>query len=116
MELLHNAGVFAKLTLVMDLLPLVVAVIYVVRPTEHNLALMRPFSLAGLFAALSGGVLGLLNVLRGIGVTREFSQAAYSRMAIGASEALVTTFVGFACLSAAWLLVAIGMSRNRAEV
>ena len=116
MELLHNAGIFAKLTLAMDLLPLVVAVIYVVRPTEHNLALMRPFSLAGLFAALSGGVLGFLHVLRGIGVTEEFTHAAYRRMAIGASEALVTTFVGFACLSAAWLLVAMGMSRGRAEV
>jgi hypothetical protein len=116
MELLHKAGVFAKLTLVMDLLPLVVAVIYVVRPTEHILALMRPFSLAGLFAALSGGVLGFLNVLRGIGATQEFTHAAYSRMAIGASEALVTTFVGFGCLSAAWLLVAIGMSRGHAEV
>jgi len=25
-------------------------------------------------------------------------------------------FVGFACLSVAWLLVAVGMSRTRAEV
>lgn len=116
MDLLHQAGVFAKLTLLMDLLPLVMAVIYALRPTERHLALMRPFSLAGLFAALSGGALGFLNVLRGIGVTQEFTQAAYARMAIGASEALVTTFVGFACLSAAWLLVAIGMSRSHAEV
>jgi len=116
MELLHNAGIFAKLTLVMDLLPLVVAVVFVVRPTEHNLALMRPFSLAGLFAALSGGVLGFMNALRGIGATQEFTHADYSRMAIGASEALMTTFVGFACLSAAWLLVAVGMSRRHAEV
>lgn len=116
MELLRHAGNFALLTLLVDLVPLVMAVIYVVRPTEHNLALMRPFSLAGLFAALSGGVLGFVTVLRGIGATQEFTHAAYSRMAIGASEALVTTFVGFACLSAAWLLVAIGMSRTRAEV
>jgi hypothetical protein len=116
MDMLHNAGIFAKLTLVMDLLPLGVAVLFVVRPTEHNLALMRPFSLAGLFAALSGGAVGFLNVLRSIGATQEFTHAAYSRMAIGASEALVPTFVGFACLSAAWLLVAVGMSRRHAEV
>jgi hypothetical protein len=116
MELLRHAGVFALLTLLIDLLPLVMAVMYVVRPTERYLALMRPFSLAGLFAALSGGALGFLNVLRSAGMTPEFTQATNARIAIGASEALVPTFVGFACLSAAWLLVAVGMSRSRAEV
>ena len=112
MELLQTAGILAKLTLLMTLLPLVTAVIYVARPTERHLALMRPFSLAGLFAALSGGVLGFLHIARGIGDTQEFTQAVYRRMAIGASEALVPTFVGFACLSAAWVLVAVGMSRG----
>jgi len=116
MDLLRHAGNFALLTLVIDLVPLVMAVVYVVRPTERALALMRPFSLAGLFAALSGGALGFLHVLRGIGATPEFTPAAYARIATGASEALVSTFVGFACLSAAWLLVAVGMSRGRAEV
>jgi hypothetical protein len=32
---------------------------------------------------------------------------------MGASEALVPVFVGFACLTFSWLLVAIGMSRSR---
>jgi hypothetical protein len=116
MDLLRHAGVFALLTLVIDLVPLVMAAVYVVRPTERYLALMRPFSLAGLFAALSGGTLGFLNVLRGFAMTSEFTPAVYARMAAGASESLVSTFVGFACLSAAWLLVAVGMSRGRAEV
>lgn len=115
MEILQHAGIFALLTLAIDLVPLVMAAIYVVRPTERHLALMRPFSLAGLFAALSGGVLGFLHVLRGIGVTPEFNQATYGRIAMGASESLVPMFVGFACLSVAWLLVAVGMSRERVE-
>jgi hypothetical protein len=115
MEILRHAGIFALLTLAIDLVPLVMASIYVVRPTERHLALMRPFSLAGLFAALSGGVLGFLHVLRGIGATPEFSQASYGRIAVGASESLVPMFVGFACLSVAWLLVAVGMSRDRVE-
>jgi MotA/TolQ/ExbB proton channel family len=112
MDILRHAGIFALLALAIDLIPVAMAVVYVVRPTERNLALMRPFSLAGLFAGLSGAVLGFLHVLRGIGVTREFNQAYYAVMATGAAEALVSTFVAFGCLSVAWLLVAIGMSRS----
>ena len=69
MELLRHAGIFALLSLAIDLVPLVMAAGRPpVRPTERNLALMRPLSLAGLFAALAGGVLGFLHVLRGIGI------------------------------------------------
>ena len=90
------------------------ALVYVARPTERRLALMRPLSLAGLFAALTGGVLGFLNVLRGIGRATEFSVDTYRGMAVGASESLVTMFVGFGCLTVAWLLVAAGMGRQDA--
>jgi hypothetical protein len=115
MDLLRHAGIFALLTMAIDLVPLVMAVIYVRHPTGRNLALMRPCSLAGLFAALSGGVVGFLNVLRSTAMTPDFSRAPYGRIALGASESLVPMFVGFACLSVAWLLVAVGMSRDRVE-
>jgi hypothetical protein len=65
MNLWHDAGWFAKLTLMIDLVPLAMAVIYVIRPTDHHLALMRPVSLAGLFSALTGTVIGTINVLDG---------------------------------------------------
>ena len=77
MELLRHAGIFALLSLAIDLVPLVMAAVYVVRPTERNLALMRPLSLAGLFAALAGGILGFLHVLRGIGSTPVLSEGSY---------------------------------------
>jgi hypothetical protein len=115
MEVLQGAGIFAKLTLAIALIPFGMAIVYVTGPTERRLALMRPFSLAAIFAALSGGVLGLLNVLRAIGMTSDISQESYRVMAIGAAESLVPMFVGFSCLTAAWLLVAVGMSRGRAE-
>ncbi len=115
MEVLQNAGVFAKLTLAIAFIPFGMAIVYVARPTERHLALMRPFSLAGIFAALSGGVLGLLHVLRAIGMTPDVTHDSYRRMAIGAAESLVPMFVGFSCLTAAWLLVAVGMSRGRGE-
>jgi hypothetical protein len=116
MELLRQASTFALLSLAIDVVPLIMALVYVARPTEHHLALMRPVSLAGIFAALSGGVLGFVNVLRGIGMTPTPSPESYRIAATGASEALVAVFVGFASLAVAWLLVAVGMSRGREEV
>ena len=115
MEMLRQASLFALLTLMLAVVPLVMAVVYVIRPTEHNLALMRPLSLAGLFAALAGGVLGFINVLRFVW-TRDLTTEGYRVMAVGAAESLVTLFVGFASLAVAWLLVAVGMGRHGARV
>lgn len=114
MEWLRHAGLFARLTLMIDFVPLIMAVVFVARPTERHLALMRPLSLAGLFAAITGGVLGFINVLR-FAWTRELTAETYRVMAVGASESLVPMFVGFASLSVAWLLVAVGMGRQGAR-
>jgi uncharacterized membrane protein len=109
--MLRQASLFALLSLLLCLVPLIMAVVYVRRPTERHLALMRPLSLAGLFAALAGGVLGFINVLR-FAWTRELTSDTYRVMAVGAAESLVTLLVGFAALTVAWLLVAVGMGRR----
>ncbi len=109
MEALRNASLLALLSLLLTLAPLVMAVMYLVRPSERRLALMRPISLAGLFAALTGTAIGAINVLVGLGTRPEFRTAA----AIGAAEALVPLMAGFGCLTVAWLLVAAGMGRQR---
>lgn len=44
MNMLSQMGILAKLTITIGFVPLVMAIVYVVRPTEHNLALMRPLS------------------------------------------------------------------------
>ena len=111
MDMLRQASLFALLTLILGVVPLVMAVVYAVRPTERHLALMRPLSLAGLFAAMTGGLLGFINVLRFVW-TRELTAETYRVMAVGAAESLVSIFVGFASLTVAWLLVAVGMSRE----
>ena len=46
MDMLRQASLFALLTLTLAVVPLVMAVVYVIRPTERHLALMRPLSLA----------------------------------------------------------------------
>jgi hypothetical protein len=54
----------------------------------------------------------LLNTLLMIGVATELSPELFRRAAVGASESLVPVFVGFGCLTVAWLLVAVGMGRH----
>jgi hypothetical protein len=112
MEMLRNMGLVALFSLLLTLTPLVMAVAYIVRPSERRLALMRPLSLAGLFAALTGTTVGLINVLVGLG-KRGFTVETYTISAIGSAEALVPLFLGFANLTVAWLLIAAGMGRQR---
>ncbi len=113
--MLRGAGVFARLTLAVGVVPLIMAIVYVTRPTERRLALMRPLSLAGLFAAIAGGVLGGINVLR-FAWMHELIAENYRVMAVGAAESLVPVLVGFASLTVAWLLVAVGMGRRGARM
>ncbi|MGE0359885.1 MAG: hypothetical protein AB7H93_06460 [Vicinamibacterales bacterium] len=115
MEMLRQAGLFARLSLALGLVPLVMGVVYLLRPTERNLALMRPLSLAGLFASLAGAVLGLINALSVVW-RRDPAPDIPRVMAVGAAEALVTLLVGFTALTAAWLLVAVGMGRRDARL
>jgi hypothetical protein len=109
-DALRNAGIAAKVSMFMGVLPLALAVVYAVWPSEQRLALMRPLSLATIFAAISGSVLGVLNVFLYMGRSEPptFSHVA----AIGFSEALVPVFFGFGCLTAAWLCVAVGLWRR----
>jgi hypothetical protein len=111
MAMWNQMGWFAKISLLVGVLPLVAGGLYVIRPTERRLALMRPISLAGLFAAMAGTAAGFVNTLRALAVADEFTPALVPPLAAGASESLVTVFFGFACLTVAWLLVAVGMQR-----
>jgi hypothetical protein len=94
----------------MGVAPLAMGIVYVIWPSEQRLALMRPLSLATISAAISGSTPGLLNILRGIGMSRnpEFSRVA----AIGAAEAVAPIFFGFGCPTVARLCVAIGLWRR----
>ena len=107
---LSNAGIVALVSMFMGLVPLVVGMAYAVRPTELRLAMMRPLSLATIFAAITGTSLGALSLLRDQGLTD--APAFTSVVAIGLAEALVPVFFGFGCLTAAWLCVAFGLWRR----
>jgi hypothetical protein len=111
METLRNVSLFGLLSLALTLTPLIMALAYVIRPSERRLALMRPLSLAGLFAALTGTAIGFINTLMYL-VKQDFSVESYRVATVGVAESLVTLLVGFACLTVAWLLVAAGMGRQ----
>jgi hypothetical protein len=109
-DVLTSAGILAKLSLFMGVVPLAMAIVYAVWPTDQRLALMRPLSLAAIFAAVSGTALGLLHVFRGMGVSEA---PAFSRWAaIGIAESLVPLVFSFGCLTIAWLCVALGLWRR----
>jgi hypothetical protein len=60
---LREASIMALLGLLVSTSPLVMGVVFAIRPNERRLALMRPLSLAGLFAGLCSLLVGLANVL-----------------------------------------------------
>lgn len=87
------------------------AVAYAIRPTEGKLALIRPLSLAGMFAAVCSSAVGFAMTLKraaGTGVNPESMRV----MLAGLAESWVPLFVAFAFLAVAWLLVAVGLRRQ----
>jgi hypothetical protein len=109
-EMLRQASIFALLCLTVPVVPLVMALVYAIRPTEARLAMIRPLSLAAIFASISGASLGAINVLR-FSATSDLPLTSQAGL-IGLAEAMVTLFTGFGCLTVAWLCVAIGLRRQ----
>jgi len=88
------------------------AIAYAIRPTERTLMLMRPLSLAAIFAAICSSSVGLATVLQGAAATKEWTADGIGRMLMGLSECFIPPFVAFAFLAVAWLLVVVGMRRE----
>jgi hypothetical protein len=110
-DLFRELSVFAKLTMTVALAALGLAVAYVFRPTEQKLVLMRPVSLAAIFATVSGLLGGWIAVLAGIAASPD-GHLPVSSVYQGIAESLTVGFVCFGILAAAWLLVAVGMLRR----
>ena len=112
LSFLAHTSLFTKFGLVVGVAPLVVAIVYAIRPTERNLALMRPLSLAGIFSAVSSLLLGLANALEAIGRSGTDKTGDFGPPAQMLAEAIIPGFVGFACLTVAWLCVAAAIRRS----
>ena len=88
------------------------ALAYAIRPTEGKLMLMRPLSLAAIFASICSSSVGFATALRGAGAAGTWSPEGQGNMLVGLSESFIPPFVAFAFLAVAWLLVALGMRRQ----
>ena len=105
----REAGIAALLSMLVTLFPAFAGVSYLLSPSERRLAMLRPISLAGLFAGLAGLLLGFINVLRGIWI---HDPVDWKVVAVGTAEAMVPLLLAFGALTFAWLCVAIGMRRQ----
>jgi len=112
-ELFAQISVFAKLTMAVAIVAFGLAVAYVFRPTEQKLVLMRPVSLAAIFATVSGVFGGWIALLSSLPWTPG-GQLPVADLLRGLGESLTVGFVSFGLLAAAWMLVAFGMQRRAA--
>ena len=111
LQILTESSLFAKFSLIVAVAPLVMGVVYALRPTEARLALMRPLSLASLFAGLAALIVGLMNILKGMAATANVAATSGAVM-LGLAEALTPLFVAFGCLTVGWICVTLGLMRQ----
>jgi hypothetical protein len=111
MQALGEVSLFAKLTMVVAIAAFGLAVSYVFRPTALKLTLMRPVSLAAIFATICVLLAGWFAVFAETAATPD-GHLPLSAFGQGIAETLTTGFVCFGFLAAAWLLVAMGMLRR----
>jgi hypothetical protein len=109
-DLLHQIGFSALLSVVISFSPLVIAVAYAVWPTERKLALARATSLATIFGAIGGMLIGGAMVLKALAVSGPHVEM--SIVYLGLAEAVTPAFVSFGILATSWLLIAGGILRR----
>jgi hypothetical protein len=113
-DLLGQISLFTKLSMAVAIVAFGLAVAYVFRPTEQKLVLMRPVSLAAIFATVSGLLEGWIAVLASIPATPD-GHLPVATLYRGIAESLTVGFVSFGLLAAAWMLVAVGGLRRHAS-
>ena len=108
----NNLSVIGKLGALVAVATIAVAIACAIRPDERRLALMRPLSLATIFAALCTFSGGLASLLSGIAATENITATGWRNLAMGAAETFAPLFSAFGCLTIAWVLVAVGTRRG----
>ncbi len=114
LELMRAGGVAMWVVLVAGGAALASAVAFALRPTERNLAVLRPLSLATVFAALAG-------VASDLGATMQHCTSLGEDTAphevgamvlAGVGESTAPAILAFALLTVCWLAAAVGFRRQ----
>ncbi|HEY7190353.1 MAG TPA: hypothetical protein VH436_27565 [Vicinamibacterales bacterium] len=111
---IKQLGLAAFAGLAITAVPMLLGIGYAIRPNERWLSLMRPLTLAAIFAAIANTFLGLANSF--IGLSRVAPADPVGQRWAMLAETSVVPFVSFVFLSTAWLCVAIGMRRQTQAV
>lgn len=107
---IRNLGPAGLFGLLITALPMLVGLAFALRPNERWLALMRPLSLAGIFAATANVFLGVTNEL--VWMSRNnLTNPFDTRLLAGSAEVAVLGFASFVFLTIGWLAVAVGMRK-----
>ena len=109
MDSLLGIGYAARLGLLISFTPTLAGIWFAIRPSERQLAYMRPLTLAGIFAALCTGALGFMNGSKALSRHPGFDM---QMLLGGISEVFAALAVSCVFLTVAWICVAIGMRRH----
>ena len=107
---IRNLGLAGLFGLLITALPMLLGLAFAVRPNERWLALMRPLSLAGIFAATANVFLGATNEFMWMS-RNTIANPFDPRLMAGLAESAVVGFASFVFLTVGWLAVAIGMRK-----
>lgn len=108
----NQASIVALLGMLVAIGTALTAIYCALRPDERRLALMRPLSLATIFAALATTTLGFSHIFTGIAVTGDLTKVGWGAVAAGAAEALIPLHVAFGALTVSWLVLAVTMRKG----
>ena len=110
MQAIRNLSLAGLFGLLITAAPMLLGLAFAARPKERLLSLMRPVSLAGIFAATANVFLGVTNSL--VWASRNTVASPLDpRFVAGLAESAVLGLLSFAFLTVGWLAVAVGMRR-----
>ena len=110
MEAITRLGLAAIVGILVTAAPLLLAIAFAFRPNERQLGLMRPLTLAGIFATTANTALALANTFVALSRRPDVQPGHYYAML---AETTVVPFLSCVLLSTAWLCVGLGMRRLR---
>jgi len=103
-------GLSAFVGLFVTAVPMLLGIAFAIRPNERWLSLMRPLTIAGIFAAVANMFGALANTFLALG--RVAPADPVGQRMVMLAEASILPFISFVFLSTAWLCVTIGMRRQ----
>ena len=111
LDVLRHTSVVGLLGMAVAIATAAFAAVCALWPNERRLAVIRPLSVATVFAGLCSFAIGLTNVFRGLAMTDPVADAGWRLMAVGTAESIVALVIAFGCLTLTWLCMAVALTR-----